>query len=1234
MDNKPRIRVLDFYQPSLQENTLYTTDAEKQALLADKDRVALAFVYNFLGMLGLIRAVPNDSAKNFIFRHLKTDKQLRIQNIGDDNLDISLSVKLASDAGLFRTAQTVNDITRFLAKVKLGQVDDIDSLKVAEWVDGLVTNFHTYLKIPGVRAAFVDFRNDAGKTLDISRLAIVLRRNATKVDVGGDFVDLSKRFYPLVQRQPLAVQQAQVATAAAANTTVSANTSASSNSLTTSIVQTTLTTIAPTRHVTAAPPPVPVPVAPPAIKYPSKKDKEETFDIIVGLISALSNKTKSQFWGNQKALEKSLGYTSTSAKSTISQFLKDNDLKAEDSFPGVVTEIEKLFNITQNLSYYDVRNMKTESLRTAILQDKHLSEIFTLSTRPFAFTLSLFFINLIFSSRNNERLTDSTAENRLIDIYFDFREYDSITSRFSTGVYNTFDVLKTLYDTFSDFRSHFKSFLITYYQRQSPSIVSNASYSYSDSENNLAILAVVETSLGISTHLEKLINNMKKVQDSLDSNELNIGWFCEVFDVTSDDVMYKIKNIQNTLVPRALDGIKSKESTPYDIIQNIKTIIANTDASQELNALAQIKDALGTRFGEFDKIENFLDELSDLSYYMGNFPRNSNQTIQQGIEDFISNRVDAEIEKDPQSVYNVVVSGIVPRSTYLTKRVSKSILKPDAQTGIVDPANLDKFYNLVKDSVKENTKNNNYATTAYKGNMIHQTMFTMVSSAIEPEQKLSLYLQLLKDPEMAEYTKGVSYLQVRGTFSFDSSESDVIAFVKAIRDSGNTTMFNETNYKDAKLWKPYNLSVNESKAEYVQFISEMMNNCIDTDMEDWFNDEILENMSDNMLYVVRQNLVGANKIVSEINDNVIKPFHQLDKDIVKKMIHKNDIDFNTIVSGQLPRKKKGERWVDYVKRARDWANTNAAAVLPPLKVTETTESPRKATAVFNNIRAGKHGSIHAKVIKVFDAHVKFPEFEEFRKNNFGDGEIVPAFHGTGGIAATMILRFGFKVIKSTDPSVVGRMLGDGIYFANHVDKSLQYVSNNGYGRSLGEKGYIFELENNLGKKGRGTNDGDYAVMGLGNDGIRSPEWCVRDAKAQTAIKKVYEVELVSPQDAKEWALIENKLMTPSFKSILNESRSKGDYEIRFRFRDGAIPIIGADGNVTYVDFQKAIQKKLIPDDMVDFSDQGPVVVFRKMKVSLSYDFRFATTMSGRVFTAYSNLFDAFVPKKPLTNSRR
>ena len=144
-------------------------------------------------------------------------------------------------------------------------------------------------------------------------------------------------------------------------------------------------------------------------------------------------------------------------------------------------------------------------------------------------------------------------------------------------------------------------------------------------------------------------------------------------------------------------------------------------------------------------------------------------------------------------------------------------------------------------------------------------------------------------------------------------------------------------------------------------------------------------------------------------------------------------------------------------------------------------------------------------------------------------------------------------------------------------------------------------------------------MGLGGDSIRSPEWCVRDVKKQTAITKVYEIELI---DGKSFKTLINEDGTMGFKEYIKENiqLSGKNNMMTFVFRDGMIPIFDAEGEVTFHDFEDALRDNLIPTGNIDYSAQGPVVVFTKAHKTIGYDVRFAEAMIGDEYAAYKKAF--------------
>lgn len=106
------------------ENSLYTTQTEYDDFIKDKEQVANALLFNFFGFISLFAAAPRKDVKLW-----KTvEKQVRLDNIGDENTDVSVSVKMAYDAGMIPRS-TADKFTKLLALFKQGKIvknSDID----------------------------------------------------------------------------------------------------------------------------------------------------------------------------------------------------------------------------------------------------------------------------------------------------------------------------------------------------------------------------------------------------------------------------------------------------------------------------------------------------------------------------------------------------------------------------------------------------------------------------------------------------------------------------------------------------------------------------------------------------------------------------------------------------------------------------------------------------------------------------------------------------------------------------------------------------------------------------------------------------------------------------------------------------------------------------------------------------------------------------------------------------
>ena len=323
--------------------------------------------------------------------------------------------------------------------------------------------------------------------------------------------------------------------------------------------------------------------------------------------------------------------------------------------------------------------------------------------------------------------------------------------------------------------------------------------------------------------------------------------------------------------------------------------------------------------------------------------------------------------------------------------------------------------------------------------------------------------------------------------------------------------------------------------------------------------------------------VALSKVLMSIKDDPsgIKPLYNLSPTDVKNIIR-----FNDLPAPKALKRKVGESPIEYLNRIKVPTLERIAVEAMP----GDAETLARQSIEYHRFNSGKHGKIFVKFLKSYNYNAKNIEaFEQFR-NDLGDRGVdnnvfEHAFHGTGSAVAPMILRNGFKVIKSKEGIKAGRMLGDGIYFSNVLDKVASYVgdmntNNNGYGRRYGTRGYIFEMDALLGVRGE-----DYESAGISGAtsgvSVISPEWCVVDPNKQLLIKKVHLVEITSMKELDRIAaklgsgmIGENVMEIKTFKQHLANKAPSIKASYVFVFRDGKIPLL--DGTaVSYEDFEES-----------------------------------------------------------------
>lgn len=389
----------------------------------------------------------------------------------------------------------------------------------------------------------------------------------------------------------------------------------------------------------------------------------------------------------------------------------------------------------------------------------------------------------------------------------------------------------------------------------------------------------------------------------------------------------------------------------------------------------------------------------------------------------------------------------------------------------------------------------------------------------------------------------------------------------------------------SKLLVPLGLSMKASdfdksdKAAVTEAVCNMLN---DLSSHGRVND--VDNLFDSMSYSVDLKKVIVDwfskagvlvNALKAIKGDEVAPLVEVDQSRLGTLMKYNNINVPT--SKDIDYKKAGFKLSDFLKSHGSWK-------LEPLATSKDIDdqaSLDRRTAEMDVFNKYRHGNIGVKFLKSFNVEIPIQKAaNEIWDKDHPRSEIMdPVFHGTGSVAASFILRYGFAVVSSTDSSVVGRMLGDGIYFSNVLDKCGQYVSDGGYSRGKGNKGYLFQMRASLGSRGQ-----DYQAGG-GN--LVSPEWVVYHPNDQLNIYKAHFIELV---DQGEVNIIKRKVMRMDESVIMRlqemtEHLTRTQGIVSYTFIDGQIPI----SETEKVDFENWDPSLFGSNITLEKSGLGPVL---------------------------------------------
>lgn len=269
------------------------------------------------------------------------------------------------------------------------------------------------------------------------------------------------------------------------------------------------------------------------------------------------------------------------------------------------------------------------------------------------------------------------------------------------------------------------------------------------------------------------------------------------------------------------------------------------------------------------------------------------------------------------------------------------------------------------------------------------------------------------------------------------------------------------------------------------------------------------------------------------------------------------------------------------------ASENPNVVIEPLKVkavNATEEQLIEATAKIESFNKHAHssGQTGVLVLRMFDVSIpkqqsQWPEFTARMKEEGKPNDYMPTvFHGTGSVAASMILRYGFTIPEyDSDAGMSGRALGDGVYFTDVSDKATLYIGDDGY--KGGTTGYLFEMDAQLGQPAEVNSsprpDTDGTLYNHRSGGFPeatnhqdfiSPEWAVFDPHGQVRIRRAYEVKLVNHKKIAELlkgktsysSLVEAETKPASFKEfkLMEAEDGKEKHTATYIFADGLVPV--------------------------------------------------------------------------------
>lgn len=1248
------------FKSALKENSFWKDQAEKNKFVADDKLVMNAFIFSFIGTLAFLHGAKDNSRAKVYFR---SDQKLRVDTITDDNNDVSLIIKIMADQSFFKTIQTVNEITRFLVKVKAGQVDTVDENIIRGWINNIKPDKLKNLSAV-VRRELKDFM-DGGS---LATFGDQLKANAKVTRwKNSEFHDLVKTL-----RMDPAKKKAQPLSTTPVVTTPSATSDDSSSN----IIQ--------TKKISASlAPSKPAPVVKIDLKVmPTVDAAKAVYD---DLVSGFSSDEIASKYGKVPPPVKTSLILMVSRNASL-PYQKDPDgfvksyievLKATPMRPhsSWAEDFLPVANIDNNAAFdaymkyvpwgnvpklkrrderYMARLFDSIIRRSGVAIDSSYDELVQLKSKyPNLFSSTIFKdTSWAFAIQSNmgkllmRWLSDADRESFLSLAL----TYDPGLVKVGQDYRYNFDLSPSI--TRHDGGRTSPSALIKYYKIPASSKMDKI---LSEIDNG-RIWRIIENDLT----LEMVPDFMKEVKK--DPNR-----FVKMFRAAFGSGSWRPRDFKHPTVQAVLSGLINDPSildmttaslikngvtydidnalTPAQVAKFLNSILNNVkkfgdqhidwddiDSSYEYfraNGLGQKKEVTsvfktlylskmkqainsssyrrGKVYGEHmtpsnplwdwttedekDQLDNLILDivLATASASSWNRYTTANKPIR---------KFDNMSKKTQDRVMSLLLTGNETTRNQITPILNGDFFKALSYENLdqIFPNNTD-IFNFISSDDEQEVFNKHIKNPKFR----EKIDFTVKNAGRSDRvSKIIMLMETSNEYDVPEYTQIIKqFIQNQSEFELNRVAAAHTAKSTFNRKSGILfeTYTRKADEKFNKLTSEYKSFMTSAQAQFMNYVD------YDRKKAEAFYTSVTKSMRKRFAaqYLQRGDFTTSAKAALIDPKNPIKPFDQLTDKRIKEILKYNNV---TSEESKLPDSVTRDfSTLDaYLKKSH--ASSARFKDLAITEIAHTSDELNQISADYHRQkRAGKHGETSMVFKRAFTVSLKFQEEQQaaWIAKDPKQEIIKPMYHGTGSVAASMILRYGWRVIRAGDSSVAGRMLGDGVYGAIHIDKSQQYVGDAGYGRTYGTKGYIFVMNAALGEKNK-----DYRSMGLGNDHIRSPEWCVYTPNSQFRILRAYEVELVRPDVIREImgkypknGLLESENVK-RFKSYLSEEADVNQWDgtqvSTYTFVNGLVP---TDKN-PYVELEDFVS----PGEGItlEYSAYGPSVVILNTETSGNYVF--------------------------------